>query len=163
MTIDLNDARRAAAQLERLQQAASMLPALEAQAARDESAARLEGLRVTTRQELTALYSEYKQAHDEYKTAFSNAYSALETCAKSLKRLFDLRKNIDRKAATYVSERLRHEFEHGHADPFKDGLTLESQAQNEILGGFPLDLQLVPTNGNALIDAVLQLVRRFLG
>lgn len=148
--ISLEQARSAASQLQALQFAASQLPALETQQAQSESVARLEGLRIKTRQDIASLYTQFEQAIGSYKASFDALLTALQETAKLLKSVLDLQGQIREKVNIYSSAKIKHSLQFENSSSQKDYLynvapLVESQAVNEVMD-HSVDFKLFPEN-----------------
>lgn len=164
-TVDLQTARNAASQLQALQFAASQLPALENEQVKSESLARLEFLRIKTRQDIASLYTQFEQSVTAYKQSFDGLLTALQETAKLLKRVLDLQSAIREKVNQYSSAKVRHSLQFENSNSQKDYLynvapMVESQAVNEVMD-HAVDFKLFPEN-NFFAQSIFNLLTEFI-
>lgn len=158
----LSEAREAASELKRLQQAANLLPQLEAQQAEDVSQAQLERLRDKSQGDIDALYPKYLEAYNTYREKFKAVIDALKVCSKSFQELEAIKKQIRQTVDRYIGSRVNHALKFTpNFDLYRDSVSVEMEAQNELSTG-NLDLPVTPSDkGLGVFDMIFRTMIQF--
>lgn len=156
MSIDLQTARNAALELNRLQQAASMLPQLEANEAKAASENNLKNLRAKILSDNEVLYNDFQQAVSNYRNEMETVVNSLKHLAASLKNVFVLRKRLTDNAQAYVSAYYEHCVKHLKMDVMQASFN----AQNHTDDTMPGSVQFEPSRpGDPITGSVATILQ----
>jgi hypothetical protein len=158
----LNEARSAASELKRLQEAASMLPELEAQEASSAAQQRLAGLRSKTQSEVDKLYPEFVESYNVYRARFSAVIEALKACSQSFREFEANKKHIREEVDRYLGSKMDYaiKFKPGF-NLYRDSINIELEAKNEIQVG-NLDLPVTPSDkGLGVLDTIFRFMIQY--
>lgn len=156
----LNEAREAAEQLKKLQDAAQLLPALELDNSKKLSLSNLQSLKNDTRLRIAGLYEQYNSVYDVYMSKLNSLLETVKDVAQSFKTFVMLRRDITITAKRYVNAYVQHNLQYEGLNRYQTDMA-DLEATNEILSGLQLERPLSPTKGNPAIDTIVRLLEYF--
>jgi len=130
--LTLEEARKAAAEIKRLEEAARLLPQLEAEEAARIAGERLDRLREQVREENGVLYEQYSKTLADWQTRFNTLLDSIEATRDVLGRLQSLKGALEANIGHYVNNRVRYAVQHEGADVYKDAAIIENNALVDI-------------------------------
>jgi hypothetical protein len=155
----LNEARSAAQELKRLQEAASMLPELERQQSAYDAKAKIEALKQKTLADNHKLYAQFQHLYSKYRQQFVSLLESVKECHNTLKSLYDLRKAILDNRSKYAGALLEYSLKFEGLDVYKDGYLIEDKAEAVTPFTLPRVIS-ISIPGNPLAGAIEEILNR---